>query len=96
MEQYLEQHFTEIIAKVKKMKIRMERLELENENLKKSVFNYLQLLEKQRNETNQLAQQARYKQIAEKMNTSQHSLAKELDQYILMIDQCIAAVNTKF
>lgn len=77
-----------------KIKKRNERLEKENEDLKDSVFEYLQKLETAKKEIAQLETSLKATHLAHAGNTDVKMLRKELDKYIYMIDKCIAAVQT--
>lgn len=80
---------------VRKLKQRNERLESENAELKQSVFEYLAKLEHQMQENDSLRGQIRSKDIAGKLDSNSKDLAKEIDQYIRLIDKCLAAIHTK-
>ncbi len=95
MEKIIENQLSQITSKIKKLKARNLRLETENEDLKKSVFGYLQQLEDQKKESVKLSQSMQHNLISQSLTTDKKTLQKEIDKYILMIDKCIAAVNVK-
>ena len=78
---------SEITLKVTKLKLRSERLEKENEELRNTVFNYLKELE-----TQKLAIST-YKEADKNRPTTSFPSQKEIDKYILLIDKCIASVD---
>lgn len=94
MDKQLEQYFSTITSKIKKLKARNQRLEVENEELRKSVFNYLQQLDVQKKETEKMVTALQHEQMGQALNADKKVLLKEIDKYILMIDKCIAAVNS--
>lgn len=94
MNKQIEQYFSTIISKIKKLKARTQRLEAENEELRKSVFNYLQQMELQKKETEKMLSSMQHEQMGMALNSDKKVLLKEIDKYILMIDKCIAAVNS--
>jgi replicative DNA helicase len=95
MEKNIEKRLTEITSKIKKLKARNQRIEAENEELRKSVFGYLQLLETQKKDTAKASLSLQHEQLSQSLGGDKKALQKELDKYILMIDKCIAAVNAK-
>ncbi|HOZ51383.1 MAG TPA: hypothetical protein PLU17_05970 [Chitinophagaceae bacterium] len=95
MEKIIEHHLVEINSKIKKLKARTIRLEAENEELRKSVFEYLQQIETQKKESEKIAQTLQHYRISDSIQSDKKILQKEIDKYVLMIDKCIAAVNTK-
>jgi replicative DNA helicase len=95
MESTVDIQLNEIRSKISRIKSRTQRLEQENEALRKSVFEYLQQLESQKKETAKLNLMMQHEQIGLSLNADKKKLQKELDKYILMIDKCIAAVNAK-
>lgn len=95
MESTVEIQLNEIRSKIGRIKNRNQRLEQENETLRKSVFDYLQQLDNQKKETAKLHQMMQHEQIGQSLTADKKKLQKELDKYILMIDKCIAAVNAK-
>jgi len=78
---------SEITLKVTKLKLRTERLEKENQELRNAVFNYLEELE-----TQKLAIST-YKEADKNRPTTSFPSQKELDKYILLIDKCIASID---
>ena len=95
MEKNIGNQLSEITSKIKRLKSRNLRLETENEELSKSVFNYLQLLEAQKKETEKASLSVQHEILGQSLSGDKKVLLKELDKYILMIDKCIAAVNAK-
>ena len=95
MEKNFEIRLAEITSKIKKLKARNQRIEAENEELRKSVFGYLQLLETQKKDTAKASLSLQHEQLSQSLGGDKKVLQKELDKYILMIDKCIAAVNAK-
>ncbi len=93
MEKNIGNQLSEITSKIKRLKSRNLRLETENEELRKSVFNYLQLLEAQKKETEKASLSVQHEILGQSLSGDKKVLLKELDKYILMIDKCIAAVN---
>ena len=95
MEPKVEQQFTEIVSKVKKLKGRIIRLETENETLKKSVLSYLQLLDEHKKNAERISQQENVAQLNSAIQKDKKALQKDLDKYISLIDKCIASIETK-
>ena len=95
MSDNLQQYLSEISSKIKKIKLRNQRLEAENEELRKSVFTYLQQLDAQKREIEKLTESATNASIGNAISKDKKILHKEIDKYILMIDKCIAGVNSK-
>ncbi len=84
-----------IEAKIKKLKARNERLEKDNENLKKSVFEYIQRLESQKKEMDKSKASLQALQLGKATSLNTAELRKELDHYIYLIDKCIASIHVK-
>ena len=82
MEPKVEQQFTEIVSKVKKLKGRIIRLETENETLKKSVLSYLQLLDEHKKNAERISQQENAAQLNSAIQKDKKALQKDLDKYI--------------
>ncbi len=80
---------------IRKLKQQNERLESENAELKQSVFEYLAKLEHQMHENDNLRGQIRAKEITGKLESNAKNLTKEIDQYIRLIDKCLAAIHSK-
>lgn len=78
---------SEITLKVTKLKLRSERLEKENEELRNTVFTYLKELETQKIAI------STYKEADKNRPTTSLLSQKELDKYILLIDKCIASID---
>ena len=93
MENEIGQSLQQITSKIRKLKIRNQRLEAENETLRRSVFEYLQQLEEQKKEAAKINQSITQSQIGQTINVDRKNMLRELDKYILMIDKCIAAVK---
>ena len=89
------QMLDDIEKKVRKLLQRNERLEAENAELQKSIFEYIAQMDLQKKEMNQLRDQLQASRIRDGLGSSDHKLYKELDQYIKLIDKCIAAVQVK-
>ncbi len=84
-----------IETKIRKMKTRNERLEKENEELKKSLFEYLQKMELQKKESEKSKMELQALQLGKSTTINTAQLRKDLDHYIYMIDKCIASINVK-
>ncbi|MCC7029294.1 MAG: hypothetical protein IT257_03240 [Chitinophagaceae bacterium] len=84
-----------IETKIRKMKTRNERLEKENEELKKSLFEYLQKMELQKKESEKSKMKLQALQLGKSTDMNTAQLRKDLDHYIYMIDKCIASINVK-
>lgn len=84
-----------IEEKIKKLKARNERLEKDNAELKKSVFEYLQKMETQKKEFDKSKTQMLAMQMGKSSSLDHTQLRKELDHYIHLIDKCIASVHVK-
>jgi len=95
MEKTIGNQLSEITSKIKRLKTRNLRLEAENEELRKSVFNYLQMLDAQKKETEKASLSMQHEMLGQSLSGDKKVLMKEMDKYILMIDKCIAAVNAK-
>lgn len=95
MEQNLEILLNEIESKAGKLNKRMQRLESENAELRASVFSYIQQLDETKNKLSAAESQLKTMAISDKQAIDSKELKKELDKYILLIDRCIASLNTK-
>lgn len=84
-----------IETKIKKLKARNERLEKDNEELKKSMFEYLQKIENQKKEFDKSKMEYQALQLGKSTDINTAQLRKELDHYIYMIDKCIASIHVK-
>jgi predicted RNase H-like nuclease (RuvC/YqgF family) len=89
------QQIEDIRAKVIKLKARMQRLEQENDELRASVFEYLQQLDAFKKDQQKAEKVQQHAEISRAITLDKKQLQKELDKYILMIDKCIASVNSK-
>jgi uncharacterized protein (UPF0335 family) len=83
----------QIEQKSKRLLSRMERLEQENSDLKKSVFAYLEKMDAQVKEINQLKQKIQVLDVKNSVSMDKKTLQRQLDKYIHLIDKCIANVN---
>lgn len=84
----------EISQKIKRLKARNSRLELENKELRESVFDYLKQLESSKNEGVILNQQLTSSLIVS--NSKELSkIKREIDKHIKLVDQCIAFIKNK-
>jgi uncharacterized protein YaaN involved in tellurite resistance len=90
-----EQLLDEILLRVKKNTTRMQRLESENAELRTSVFSYLDQLNKQKAEIELLQQQLTNKKIADRTSENPKELQRKIDQYITLIDKCMATIKVK-
>jgi|688.fasta_scaffold586756_2 chromosome segregation ATPase len=86
---------SEIERKSKRLLTRVDRLEKENTELRKSVFEYLEKLEKQKNEIETIKSQLKITQMSKSLPSEKKALQKEIDKYIYLIDKCIATVKTE-
>jgi replicative DNA helicase len=86
---------SDIETKIRKMKARNERLEKENEELRKSLFEYLQKMELQKKDSEKAKMHLQALQVGKSTDMNTAQLRKELDHYIYMIDKCIASINVK-
>ena len=93
MDPTLQHHLDKITSGIKKLKVRTERLERENEELRQSVFGYLQQLEAQKSESQKQVRSIQNQQIGQSLVTDKKKLQKEIDKLITLLDQCIASVN---
>ncbi|HAD35122.1 MAG TPA: hypothetical protein DCF44_11630 [Chitinophagaceae bacterium] len=89
------QMLDDIEKKISKLMHRNERLEQENAELQKSIFEYIAQMDVQKKEMNQLKDQLKVARIRDGLDTNEQKLSKELEQYIKLIDKCIAAVQVK-
>lgn len=87
------QLLTDIEQKVKKLKLRSDRLEKENEEMRHSVFGYLQKLQEQQTQYEDLLRQFQAAEMSKTLHTDRKTMQKELDRYIHLIDQCLASLN---
>ncbi len=85
---------SEIKEKVRQLKMRVQRLEKENAELKTSVFAYLEKIETQKAEMEKLKQELHTGHINANMSIDKKKIQKDIDKYIVMIDKCIANVKT--
>jgi nitrate/nitrite-specific signal transduction histidine kinase len=84
---------SEIATKVTKLKLRNDRLEKENEELRNSVFNYLKELDLQKNEITHLQEQLSNNKTHSRLASEKKNLQKELDKYISLIDKSIESIQ---
>ena len=91
----IQQILDTIEQKSKRLVSRVNRLEQENADLKKSVFEYLQKMENQLKEINQLKHQIKVNDLQKSVTGDKKKLQRELDKYIHLIDKCIANINTE-
>lgn len=79
--------------KIRKLKERSQRLEKENAELQQSVFGYLAKIDALQKELDLLKKQSNTRFLGETLTGDKKKLQKELDQYIHLIDKCIAAIK---
>ena len=91
----IESILTEIELKAKRLTSRMFRLEKENEDLRNSMFEYLNRLEQQKKEADKLQMEIRALKVGGSVTSDKRKLKKDIDQYIHLIDQCLATLNTE-
>lgn len=91
----IESILTEIELKAKRLTSRMIRLEKENEDLRNSMFEYLNRLEQQKKEADKLQMEIKALKVGGSVNSDKRKLKKDIDQYIHLIDQCLATLNTE-
>ena len=85
----------EIERKSKRLLTRVDRLEKENTELRKSVFDYLEKMEKQKTEIEKIKSELKITQLSKSIPSEKKALQKEIDKYIYLIDKCIASVKTE-
>ncbi len=85
----------EIEHKTKRLLTRLNRLEKENTDLRKSVFDYLEKLEKQKFEIEKINSDLKITKMSKSLPLEKKNLQKEIDKYIYLIDKCIASVKTE-
>lgn len=86
---------SEIERKSKRLLTRVDRLEKENIELRKSVFDYLEKMEKQKTEIEKIKSELKITQLSKSIPSEKKALQKEIDKYIYLIDKCIASVKTE-
>jgi hypothetical protein len=86
---------SEIERKSKRLLTRVDRLEKENTELRKSVFDYLEKMEKQKTEIEKIKSELKITQLSKSIPSEKKALQKEIDKYIYLIDKCIASVKTE-
>jgi hypothetical protein len=91
----IESILSEIELKAKRLTSRMIRLEKENEDLRNSMFEYLNKLEQQKKEADKLQMEIKALKVGGSVTTDKRKLKKDIDQYIHLIDQCLATLNTE-
>jgi hypothetical protein len=91
----IESILTEIELKAKRLTSRMIRLEKENEDLRNSMFEYLNRLELQKKEADKLQMEIKALKVGDSVTSDKRKLKKDIDQYIHLIDQCLATLNTE-
>jgi len=91
----IESILTEIEQKAKRLTSRMIRLEKENEDLRNSMFEYLNRLEQQKKESEKLKMEIKALKVGGAVTSDKRKLKKDIDQYIHLIDQCLATLNTE-
>jgi len=88
----LQESADQLGRKIRKMKQRLLRLEEENQSLKQSVFKYLSEIEQLKNEMKEVQAEQHTRSIP--ASSRKKILQKEIDQYILLIDKCMATIQT--
>ena len=91
----IESILSEIELKAKRLTSRMIRLEKENEDLRNSMFEYLNKLEQQKKEADKLQMEIKALKVGGSVSSDKRKLKKDIDQYIHLIDQCLATLNTE-
>lgn len=79
--------------KIRKLKERSQRLEKENSELQQTVFGYLAKIDSLQKELEILKKQSNTRILSETLTGDKKKMQKELDQYIHLIDKCIAAIK---
>lgn len=83
-----------IEKKVRRLTQHNARLAAENAALESRLFDYLQQLKEAQETIKQLEDRLQQRSLSTQVVNKQ-ALRKELDRYIKIIDQCMAAVNTR-
>lgn len=83
-----------IEKKVRRLKQQNERLSTDNAALEARIFDYLKQLEEAQIVIKRLEDSMKYRAVGD-ANTHKQALQKDLDHYIKIIDQCMAAINTR-
>jgi uncharacterized coiled-coil DUF342 family protein len=83
----------ELESKARKIRQRMDRMEEENRSLRQSVFQYLQQLDEQKKELDELKAQLATRQLAGEFKHTHKELQRKIELYIGMIDKCIATIQ---
>lgn len=91
----IQQLIDTIEQKSKRLISRVNRLELENADLKKSVFDYLQKMENQLKEIEDLKHQIKVIEVKKSVSGDKKKLQRDIDKYIHLIDKCIANINAE-
>lgn len=91
----IQQLIDTIEQKSKRLISRVNRLEQENADLKKSVFDYLQKMENQLKEIENLKHQIKVIEVQKSISSDKKKLQRDIDKYIHLIDKCIANINAE-
>ena len=59
------------------------------------MFEYLNKLEQQKKEADKLQMEIKALKVGGSVTTDKRKLKKDIDQYIHLIDQCLATLNTE-
>ena len=83
-----------IEKKVRRLKQQNERLSTDNAALEARIFDYLKQLEEAQIVIKRLEDSMKHRAVGD-ATTHKQALQKDLDHYIKIIDQCMAAINTR-
>lgn len=83
-----------IEKKVRRLKQQNERLSADNAALEARIFDYLKQLEEAQVALKQMEDTIKHRAVGD-MSIHKKALQKDLDHYIKIIDQCMAAINTR-
>lgn len=83
-----------IEKKVRRLKQQNERLSADNAALEARIFDYLKQLEEAQVAIKQMEDSIKHRVVGD-LSTHKQALQKDLDHYIKIIDQCMAAINTR-
>lgn len=83
-----------IEKKVRRLKQQNERLSTDNAALEARIFDYLKQLEEAQIAIKRIEDSMKHRAVGD-ARAHKQALQKDLDHYIKIIDQCMAAMNTR-
>ncbi|HMN32209.1 MAG TPA: hypothetical protein PKA54_02430 [Chitinophagaceae bacterium] len=93
--QEVESLLFDIEKKVKKILQHNERLIAENNEMRERIFSYIEQLDESKKKMDKMKLEIDTSKIVQNSSIDISKLRKEIDNYICLIDKCIAGIQTK-